>query len=141
MQKVEYPNSLVYPDSEIRIYFENRVPVNQTQTSVIIEGNRNGFLSLSNLINVYNVYLYDPIVVTDFPFVTSQFKFEIVEDFDLLPSGCVIRENKEHFKWKISDINLCVAICMLQSLGYANSELHLDANLRSGDISVYCVVK
>ena len=141
MEKVEYPNSLVYPNSEINIYFENKALVNKTRGAVIIEGNRNGFLSLSNLINVYNVYLYDPIVITDFPFVTAQFRFEITEDFNLLPSGLVISENKEHLKWKISETNLCVVICMLHSLGYANNELHLDTDLKPSDISVYCIVK
>jgi hypothetical protein len=141
MEKVEYPGLLINPDSEINIYFEEKVGVNKTRTSVIIEGSRNGFLSLSNMINVYSAYLYDPIVITDFPFVTSPFKFEIVEDLDLLPSGYVIRENKAHFKWKISEIHLCVVICMLHSLGYANNELHLDTDLKPNDISVYCVVK
>ena len=142
MEKVEYPNILIYPESEISIYFEAKIRVNKTETSVIIEGNQEGFLSLSNLINVYNVYLYNNIVITDFAFVRSDLIFEIVEEIDLsLPNGYVLRESKKHFEWKISETNLFVVTGMIHSLGYANNELHLDTGLQPSDISVYCIVK
>ena len=53
----------------------------------------------------------------------------------------IIQESNEYFKWKISEVNLCVIICMFHSLGYANSELHFDRGLPPNDISVYCVIK
>ena len=141
MEEVQYPKSLIFPASEIKIDFENKSTVNRTQSSIIIEGNPNGFLSFSNIINVYSAYLYDPIVVTQFPFVQSSLKFEIIEDDNLFVSGFVIKESASHFKWKISEINLCQVICHLHSLGYANKELHFDTDLQVSDISVYCVIK
>ena len=142
MEKVEYPESLIYSDGVITVYYEDGIQVNKTKSAIIIEGNRNGFLSLANLINVYTAYLYTQIVVTDFPFVGSELKLEIAEDSKIdSPNGQVLVDPEGHIKWKISEINLCVVICSLHSLGYANNELHLDAGCLSGDISVYCVVK
>jgi len=142
MDKVEYPESLIYSDGEIIVYYEDRIQVNKTKSAVIIEGNRSGFLSLANLINVYTAYLYSEIVLTDFAFVSSNLKFEIVEDPAIdSPDGRVLMEKNSNIKWKISEINLCVLICSLHSLGYANNELHLDTDSQPGNISVYCVVK
>lgn len=142
MEKVEYPESLIYSGGEITVYYEDGIQVNKTKSAIIIEGNKNGFLSLANLINVYVAYLYTQIVVTDFPFVSSKLKFEIAEDSKMdSPDGQVLVESEAYIKWRISEINLCVVICSLHSLGYANNELHLDANCLPGDISVYCVVK
>lgn len=142
MDKVEYPESLIYSDGEIIVYYEDRIQVNKTKSAVIIEGNRSGFLSLANLINVYTAYLYSEIVLTDFAFVSSNLKFEIVEDPAIdSPDGRVLMEKNSNIKWKISEINLCVLICSLHSLGYANNELHLDTDSLPSNISVYCVVK
>jgi len=142
MEKVNYPEELIYPDAEITVYYEDRIQVNKTDSAIIIEGNRNGFLSLANLINVYSVYLYQEIMLTDFPFVSSRLKFEIVEDSNnTLPTGRVLVKKDGHIKWKISEINLSVVICLLHSLGYANNELHFDTDSLPTDISVYCIVK
>lgn len=142
MENVYYPESLIYSDGEITVYYEDGIQVNKTKSAIIIEGNRNGFLSLANLINVYTSYLYTQIVVTDFPFVDSKLKFEIAEDSKIdSPDGQVFVEHEGYIKWKISEIHLCVVICSLHSLGYANNELHLDADCLPGDISVYCVVR
>ncbi len=140
MEKVEYPDSLIFPDSYLKIYFENKLKVTQADASIIIEGNPSGFISLSNLINVHNVYLFDEIVITDFSFVNSEFKFSIVEEPELrLPDGYVIKKNKDYV-WKINFTNLFVVTGMLHSLGYANKELNFDHELNKDDISVYCVL-
>jgi len=142
MEKVAYPESLIYRDGKITVYYEDSIQVNKTKRAIIIEGNQNGFLSLANLINVYTSYLYTEIVLTDFSFVKSKFKFEIAEDSSIESTdGHIIMGNSQYVKWKISEINLCVLICSLHSLGYANSELHLDTDSRPDEISVYCVVK
>jgi hypothetical protein len=142
MEKVNFPSSLISLDSEINIYFEENLHPNRTKSSVVIEGNRSGFLSLSHLINVYNVYLYDPIKLSEFSFVHSAFCFCIKQDEKVLVStGIVVKENKGEFKWMISETNLFVVTGLLHSLGYANDELHLDEALHTNEISVYCLVK
>ena len=56
MEKVEYPESLIYSDGVITVYYEDGIQVNKTKSAIIIAGNRHGFLSLANLINVYTAY-------------------------------------------------------------------------------------
>jgi hypothetical protein len=142
MEKVNFPSLLIYPESEINIYFDETLRPNMTLTSLVIEGNRYGFLSLSHLINVYGAYLCDPIFINDFPFVKSLLVIGITEDPKVsFLYGKVIRENEHSFKWMISETNLFVVVGLIHSLGYANDELHLDEGLQPNDISVYCVVK
>lgn len=142
MDQVKYPDSLILLNADINIFFENNSHYNKTRACIVVEGNQNGFLSLSNLINVYNVYLYDKIVITEFPFVHSNIKLEIIEETDSeFSNGYILKENDRNFKWKISETNLFMITGMLHSLGYANNELHFDADLKQSDISVYCIVK
>ncbi len=142
MENVEYPSTLILPHSEIYILYEDAISVNKTDSAIIIEGNRNGFMSLANMINVYSSYLFDEITITDFSFVKSRFNFSIIGNMDVnLPECFVLRQGEDSFKWKVSEEKLYETICLIHSLGYANNELHLDSNLRAIDISVYCIVK
>jgi len=142
MESVQYPESLIYPDSKIEIYFENKQQLNRTGKSIVIEGTRFGFLSLSNLINVYNAYLCNPIILTDFNFVYSEIVLKINKrDNVSLPEGRILKSLDSIYIWEISELNLFVVTGLLHSLGYANQELHLDTDLTFNEISVYCVVK
>jgi hypothetical protein len=142
MEKVDFPGSLIYPESEIYIYCDETLQPNTTFASIVIEGNRFGFLSLSHLINIYSSYLCDPIIINEFPFVKSLVAIEITEDPKVLfPYGKVNEEEENFFTWRISETNLFVVTGLLHSLGYANDELHLDEGLQPNEISVYCVVK
>lgn len=141
MENVTFPEFLIFPKSYITIYFDNKRNFNSTKQSIVIEGSRNGFLSLANLLNVYNVYLYSPIILTEFPFVKSTIVFEISANNNVsLPNGKVIEDNQSKYIWLLSETSVFVITCLLHSLGYANNELHLDSDLQPGDISVYCVV-
>ena len=141
MEEVNFPAVLLLPNSKISIYCEDNNQINKTNRCVIIEGNRSGFISLANLINVYSSYLFDKIFITDFPFVESNFRFFISEELELKFDSSVIMINENLLKWQLTEFKLFETICLLHSLGYANSELHLDEGLRTSDISVYCVVK
>ncbi|MDP4254964.1 MAG: hypothetical protein Q8938_13215 [Bacteroidota bacterium] len=142
MEEPYFPKSLIHIDSHLEIFWEEDGKLNSTKSSVVIQGNREGFLSLANMINVYNVYLFQEINISDFPFVSSSFKFCIFQDESVQPStGIVIREPIGILKWMISETNLFVVTGLLHSLGYANNELHFDNGLKYNDISLYCIVK
>jgi hypothetical protein len=77
-----------------------------------------------------------------YSFVTSEIDLHIIEDNDVdLSHGIVMLKDKATFFWKISEQNIFTIICSIHSLGYANDELHLDAEKQKDEISVYFVVE
>lgn len=142
MEQVNFPKELIFANSSISIDYDNSIKPNKTNEAIIISGNENGFLSLAHLINVYNVYLIGPIIITEFPFVQSALTIEIIEDNNLseLPDGKVIRKIQDKVQWLISETAIFTVTGLLHSLGYANKELHLDDAMGEEETSVYCVV-
>ena len=135
-----FPNNLILENSIINIYFDNTSNYNHTNSCIVIEGNREGFISFASMINVYSANIYMSIPLTDFSFVKAEFKIEINEDDNYFQLLGIVSKVANNYIWNISRDGIVRLFSLLHSLGYANNELHLDDDLDESEISVYCVV-
>ena len=145
------PEIFIFPNSKIEIDYETKVKVNQTKTAIIIEGNKNGFLSLANFLIYssnngghpqYNLPGDGQIYVHRFPFVKSDLELIISywED-DMMPEVSKVQKIDAHkFIWKMSEITFDIYANGMHGLAYIFAENHLDHGMEEDDISVYCVV-
>lgn len=127
----------------MRIYFGENVFYNRTKNSIVIEGNRTGFLSLSNAILYWMNDLRDFFTLTTLPYVESDLTFSIQIDdkLDGISCGMVSSSGNNNFVWKMSEAELCEIVSVIHSLGYINSELHFDEDKSKDEVTVYCVLQ
>ena len=139
---MKVPLNLIFPDSEIQISFEPTVRYNHTSSCIVIEGTRGGFLSLANCLIYLANSLEDAIDLAELPFVNSQIRLTLKpdEDMDDRVNGVISRVSDTEFIWKMSETSSSGIFCLIHSLGQLNSELHLDYELPSNELSIYCVV-
>lgn len=138
-----YHPSLLIKGSKINIRIDERNKYNKTEVAIVIEGNREGFISFANMINVYSVNLYNSFKISNFDFVNSSIDLTITEKDDcLFRYGTIIKSNiYNEYIWEISEDGLFRIFSLIHSLGYANKELHLDEGVEDFEISIYCVVE
>lgn len=133
---------LIHKNGELKICFEKENLSNQTTSEIVIYGNRYGFLNFSHMLIYHLNMLDDIIVISDFPFITSNLKLEIHINNNLL----LFREGEvkiieEKFIWFITENNLAILTTAIQSLAYINEELHIDHDMPKEAISIYLVVE
>lgn len=136
------PENLTFPNSRLKIFYGENVRFNKTQNSIVIEGTREGFLSLSNAITYLINDLQDIIFVSLIPYVTSDviFTIENSESVAGICYGKVKRKEDNIFEWVLSETEICNITSEIHSLGHINSELHFDQGKPFDEITVYCVV-
>lgn len=135
------PDDLIFLNSFIHITYEMDSTVNKTNSAIIINGNRAGFLSLSNIILFYANDLEGKIHLHQLPFVksASDLTIQISEEATSI-SGDIAAIGGNGFIWKLTERNVDHISASIHSLGHINNELHLDNGKITDDISVYCVV-
>lgn len=136
------PEDLIFPRTAVTIRFSAGEFLNQTASSIVIEGNRTGFLSLANCLIYFANSLEESIGLSSLPFITSHVKLTIQldESVDHIHDGIVTRSGKEEFTWRISESASNEIFCLIHSLGYLNPEIHFDRDKMVEDVSIYCVV-
>lgn len=136
------PKDLIFPEAVITIRFSTGEFLNRTANSIVIEGNRTGFLSLSNCLIYLANSLEESIDLNSLPFVNSQIKLslEIDEAVDQIHDGLVNSSGKAEFIWRMSESTSNEIFCLIHSLGHLNPEIHFDRNKMVEDLSIYCVV-
>ena len=135
------PASLVFENSRIIISYNTSNKLNSTNTAIVISGNENGFLSLSNSLIYASNMLEEQIRLEELPFVKSSSKVHIIIDDDIKNvHGYIIKINENEFEWLLSEVNMDVVSSAIHSLGYVNKELHFDSGMDESETSVYCVV-
>ena len=147
---MDVPEIFIFSDSKIKIDYETKVKVNKTETAIVIEGNKNGFLSLANFLIYssndgdhphYNLARESQILVHKFPFVESDLELIVSywED-NLMPEISRIQKiGAKKFIWEMSEITIDIYASGMHGLAYAFAENHLDRDMKADDISVYCV--
>jgi len=141
--KLKVLDKLIFNNSKIRISFKKDFNQNTTKDSILIEGNRNGFLSMANLLLYFNNELTEDILLHDIPFVDSHFPFIVNikdEEGTKLFDAEVVNHNNSYY-WMMDEINFCQTCSSFHSLGTINAEIHFDDGIVNKDaISVYAVV-
>lgn len=138
----ELPTNLTFEGSSLTISFEKEAKLNSTKSTIVIQGTRAGFLSLTNAIFFYLNDLSDVIEFNKLPYITSSINLTIEPDESLegLSYGTINQSTDQQFVWRMSEAEICRVASEVHSLGYVNNELHLDEAKKPGEISVYCVV-
>lgn len=140
--KYQLPQNLIFANSILQIVFVENAGLNKTKASIVIEGTREGFLSLSNVLLYLSNDLQEVIRLDLIPFVNGEVELKIECD-DTVNSGSygiIQRKSDNQFSWLLSESELCKVASELHSLGHLNNELHLDESKSIDDISIYCVV-
>ena len=137
----QIPENLIFKNSRIRISCNISDNFNLTKKAIVIAGNKNGFLSLSNIILYSSNMLEEQIKLKDISFVKSSIEVNIVinEDIENI-HGYISQISEIKYKWELSEVNIDIVSGAIHSLGYINNELHLDSGMSESEISVYCVV-
>ena len=139
---IQFPTNLTFANSALRISFEKGANLNRTKDSILIEGTRGGFLSLSNALSYALNDLEDKIDLHLIPYVASDISFSIVCDESLegVDYGKIFLRGDSDFIWKMSESEVCNIAGQIHSLGHINPELHFDSGKPNEEITVYCVV-
>jgi len=140
---ISIPDNLLFPESKLRLYFEDSVRPNRTRTAVVLEGTRGGFLSLANAILFLQNNLEDSIPIHGFQFVETDIRFTVkcrTEQGGRL-YGFITNEGPRDYVWELSEDNLSLVAASIHSLGHLNPEVHMDDGFADDEISVYCVVE
>ncbi len=136
------PENLIFPDSQLRLYFEEPSEVNRTRAAIIIEGTRSGFLSLANVLLFLQNDLEHSIPIHELSFVDARVRLVIKCDSEVggRRYGHFEQGEEGHFAWVLNEDNLSLVASDIHSLGHLNPELHMDDGMADDEISAYCVV-
>ena len=140
---INFPLNLTFPDSALKLSFEQGTKLNRTIDSIVIVGSRGGFLSLSNALFYALNDLEDKVEVHEIPYVDATVCLSIVcdENLDGVEYGRIDRVSDTDFVWHISETELSSVAAQIHSLGHINPELHFDSGKPPEEITVYCVVE
>lgn len=139
---MKIPANLIFNGSKVIISFDESGLLNRTSVAIVIDGNPNGFLSLSNCLIYLTNELQDNIDLSQLPFVSSQVNLGIRLDESAagFPVGKVERIGERDYIWTLSEEKSNGVFAAIHSLGHLNLDLHLDTEKAKSDISIYCSV-
>jgi hypothetical protein len=139
---VNIPENLIFGNSKIEVSLDTSGKLNRTLSAIVLEGNQNGFLSLSNCLIFLANELHNEIDLAELPFVTAHVGLIIRFDESAghCPSGLLTRVDDSKYAWALSETESNSVFTAIHSLGHLNYDLHLDSAKAADEISVYCSV-